>query len=226
MRTQSTTSRTIVIVLASFVWGFLPPVQPVHCGEKVLIYGIRMIPFGTDATRFSRAGYGAGGQLVLPVPALLDVFAGVGGFEYVNLLSKTTSYTDPRTSLRVDQETSQGFFRLYLGGQVGGHGNGFLRPHAGVNLAVTYYSFVIDVVVPDDYNREQEIRQNLTNEGRWVFGYDMTFGLDLNFNTVSVDGGVRYVKSFSVPEQLGEGSEHIFPNYFQIYLGVGIPIDL
>jgi hypothetical protein len=221
--TRSTTGTHILLVLTACL---LAPFSYAAGGDRVMVYGVRMIPFGDDATTYSRAGYGAGGQIVIPVPALLDIFAGVGGIEYVNLLSKTVSFRDYQTGLRVDQETSQGNLRLYIGGQVGGHGNGFLRPHAGGNLSVTYCSFVIDVVVPDDYNREQEIRQNLRNEGRWVLGYDMTFGLDLNFKTFSADGGVRYVKSFSVPEQLGDGSVHIYPNYFQVYIGVGIPISL
>jgi len=195
-------------------------------GDRVMIYGTRMIPFGNDATTYTRAGYGAGGQIIIAVPALLDVFAGVAGIEYVNLLSKTVTFIDRPTGLRVDQETSQGNLRLYLGGQIGGHGNGFLRPHAGINLSLTYYTFSVDVVVPDDYNREQEIRQNLRSEGQLAVGYDMTFGLDLNFGKFSVDGGVRYLKSFSVPEQLGEGSVHIYPNYFQVYIGAGIPISL
>lgn len=194
-------------------------------GGRVLLYGARMIPFGNDATTYSRAGYGAGAQIILPVPALFEVFAGVGGIEYVHLLSKTQSFIDRQTGLRVDQETSQGNFRLYFGGQVGGHGNGFLRPHAGLNISLTDYSFAVDVVVPDDYNREQEIRQNLRNEQRWVFGYDMTLGLDLNFLKFSIDGGVRYVKAFAVPQQLGDGSVQIYPNYFQVYIGAGIPIS-
>ncbi len=218
------TARTSIISLV--LLAMLIPFSSAYSGDRVMVYGIRMIPFGDDATGYSRAGYGGGAQLIIPVPALMDVFAGVGGIEYVNLLSKTKTFIDAQTGLRTDQETSQGFLRLYLGGQVGGHGYGFLRPHAGINLALTYYSFVIDVVVPDDYNREQEIRQNLANEGKFVFGYDMTFGLDLNFQVLSADVGVRYVKSFSVPEQLGEGSEHIYPNYFQIYIGIGVPITL
>ena len=59
-----------------------------------------------------------------------------------------------------------------------------------------------------------------------MFGYDFTLGIDLNFsNSIVVDGGVRYVKSFSVPQQLAEGSEKINPQYFQVYVGAGITFD-
>ena len=203
----------------------LLPLTTAFAGNRVLVYGIREVPFGTDATKYGRAGYGVGGQIIVPVPALRNLFAAVGGVDYVSLLSSTTTVTDPQTLLRVDQETSQGILRIYVGGQIGAHGDGLLRPHAGLSIGLTSYTYTIDVVVPDDYRREQEIRQSLKDESRWVFGYDLSLGLDVNFRAVSVDGGVRYVKSFSVPAQLGAGSERIYPNYFQIYIGVGIPLD-
>lgn len=196
-------------------------------GGKVGLYGIYMIPYGLNAKEYSRPGWGGGVHAVLPVPQLSDVFAGVAGLEAINLLSQTTNYQDRVTLLRVEQQTSQSYYRLYLGGQVGGHGNGFLRPHAGANIAVIYYRISTDVVIPNDYNRENEIRQSLRDEGKFSFGYDFTFGLDLNFNNaIALDMGVKYLKSFSVPEQLGEGSVRIHPQYFQIYFGIGASFDM
>jgi hypothetical protein len=67
----------------------------------------------------------------------------------------------------------------------------------------------------------------VSNEGYVVAGYDITLGIDLNFsNTVALDGGVRYLQSFSVPQQLGQGSEKIHPQYFQVYLGIGASFDM
>ena len=196
-------------------------------GGKVGIYGIRMVPYGIDAKEYSRAGWGGGIHVIVPAPNLANIVAGVAGIEFVNLLSGTTYYQDRVTLLRVEQQTSQDYGRLYLGGQLGGHGNGFLRPHAGVNIALVWYAFTIDVVVPNDYNRENEIRQKLRDESKLAFGYDFTLGLDLNFNNaIALDGGVKYVKSFSVPQQLGEGSVTIHPQYFQIYLGIGMSFDM
>lgn len=192
-------------------------------GGKLGIYGTRMVPYGDDAKDYSRAGWGGGLHAVLPVPQLGNMFAGVAGLEVINLLSKTVTFQDYLTGLRVEQQTDQNYFRFFLGSQVGGHGNGFIRPHAGLNLALAFYNFSFDVVVPNDLNRQNEIRQNLRNETKAVFGYDLNFGLDLNFsNSVAVDGGARYLKSFSVPQQLGAGSTKIYPQYFQIYFGVGV----
>ena len=196
-------------------------------GGKVGIYGIHMVPRGPDARSHSDPGFGLGLHVVAPVAFFSDIVAGVGGLEYINLLSATTEFRDRLTGLRVEQQTEQGYFRLFIGGQIGGHGNGFLRPHAGMNLALVYHHISTDVVVPDDVNRENEIRQNLRSEGNAVFGYDLTLGLDLNFsNKIALDGGVRFLKSFSVPQQLGEGSVRVHPYYFQIYFGIGISFDM
>jgi opacity protein-like surface antigen len=95
-----------------------------------------------------------------------------------------------------------------------------------MNVALVVYSISTDLVVEDTWTGE-EIRQNVSSETQAVVGYDITLGIDLNFsNTVALDGGIRYVKSFSVPQQLGEGSEKIHPQYFQIYLGIGVSFDM
>ncbi len=195
-------------------------------GGKVSVYGVRMVPYGTQAESYSRPGWGGGLRFVLPVPQVSNTLAGTFGFEVVNLLSHTETFWDRTTNLQVDQETDQNYIRLYLGAQVGGHGNGFLRPHAGVNIALVHYSISTDNVVPDTYDPGNEIRQNLRDEGRLVFGYDFTLGLDLNFsNKLALDGGVRYLKSFALPQQLGAGSVKIYPQYFQIYFEVGFGFD-
>jgi hypothetical protein len=199
----------------------------VYGGGKIGIYGIRMVPDGIDAEKYSRAGWGVGFHIVAPVPQLGNLFAGVGGIEFVNLLSSTSEFIDDNTGLRIEQQTSQHYIRIILGAQAGGHGSGFIRPHAGINLAFINYGISTDVVVPDDIDRENEIRQNLNSEDHWVVGYGITFGIDLNFsNTVAVDGGVRFLKSFAVPQQLGEGSVEVHPQYFQVYLGIGLSFDM
>jgi opacity protein-like surface antigen len=192
-------------------------------GGKVGIYGLHMQPDGKDAENYSRPGWGGGLHVVVPVPQLRNGIAGVAGIDIANLLNETTVFIDNLTGLRVEQQTSQDYVRLYIGPQAGGHGNGFIRPHAGINLALIYYGIKTDVVVPDDSDRENEIRQNLKKEDRVVFGYDITLGVDLNFsNTIALDGGVRYLKTFSLPQQLGENSVKIHPQYFQIYVGIGM----
>ena len=191
-------------------------------GGKAGVYGIYMVPRGEDAKNFSQPGLGFGFHIVVPVPQLANILAGTAGLEFINLLDKTINLRDRTTGLWVEQNTSQNYFRLFIGGQVGGHGNAFFRPHAGMNVALVVYSISTDLVVSDSWD-EDEIIQNVSNESHVVAGYDITLGIDLNFsNKFAIDGGIRYVKSFSVPQQLGEGSVKIHPQYFQIYLGIGL----
>lgn len=185
-------------------------------------HGIHMDPSGQDAKDFSHASYGGGLHASFPVPQLGNLFAGGVGIELVNMLSESHEFRDATTGLRVEQETSQMYFRLYLGPEIGPHGNGFFRPHVGAHVALINYGISTDVVVPDDIDRENEIRQNLRSENRTVFGYDLDAGADLNFGLWFVEGGTRFTKSFNVPQQLGDGAVTIHPGYVQIYVGLGL----
>ena len=192
-----------------------------RAGVNVSFHGIHMDPSGQDAKDFSRASYGGGLQASFPVPQLGNVLAGAVGIELVNMLSETHEFRDTQTGLRVEQQTSQNYFRLYLGPEIGPQGSGFFRPHVGAHVAIINYGISTDVVVPDDTNREKEIRQNLRSENRTVFGYGLNAGTDLNFGTWYIEGGARFAKSFNVPQQLGGGAVSIHPGYVQIYVGLG-----
>jgi len=185
-------------------------------------YGIHMDPSGQDAQDFSRASYGAGLRASFPVPRLGNLVAGSAGIELVNMLSETHQFLDVETGLRVEQQTNQDYFRLYLGPEIGPHGDGFFRPHAGVHVALVTYGISTDIVVPDDVNRQNEIRQNLRSQNRAAFGYDLNTGADLNFGKWFVESGARFAKSFNVPQQLGDGAVKIHPSYVQIYVGLGL----
>jgi len=209
----------VILILIIFISITL---SDVIAGGKVGVYGIYMVPRGEDAKNYSQPGLGLGFHIVVPVPQLANILAGTVGLEFINLLEKTIDYRDRTTGLRVEQNISQNYFRLFIGAQVGGHGNAFFRPHAGMNIALVYYNISTEIVEAYSSNEEEIILSGNT-EGHVVAGYDITLGIDLNFsNEFAIDGGIRYVKSFSVPLQLGAGSVKIHPQYFQIYLGIGV----
>jgi opacity protein-like surface antigen len=188
-----------------------------------------MIPYGIDAKNYSRPGWGGGLHIVYGFEQTKNLLAGVAGIEYINLLSQSfESYDDVGgVMFPYRQETGQGYFRLYLGPELGPHGAGFFRPHAGLNIALIIYGIRTDVVVEDSNNPDNEISKNKFSDTKASFGYDLTAGLDLNFNNnVAVDIGMKYLKSFSVPQQLGSTDAiTIYPQYFQIYLGIGVTLD-
>ena len=199
---------------------------PALAGGKLSLYATRIEPNGADAKKFSSPSWGGGLAAVVPLSGTQNLLAFTGGLEGIHMLGQTTEFIDDLTGLRVEQQTSQDYGRLFLGGRFGAHGAGFIRPHIGANLALVIYGIGTDVVIPDDSDRENEIRQNLKSETRTVFGYDFNAGVDFNIaNAVPVEIGARYLKSFDVPQQLGAGSVKVSPEYFQIYFGVGLGFD-
>lgn len=196
---------------------------PAHAGGKFELYGLRMDPTDQDARQFSRPGWGGGVEAVGALPGTAGLLAGVGGVEVVNLLSKTKKFSDPLTGLRVEQQTTQAYGRVFFGGQLGSHSSGFLRPYAGANLALVWYGISTDVVVPDDTDRQNEIRQNLHSNWKTAFGWDANAGIDFNFrDRWSIDAGVRFVHSYGVPQALGGDAITVQPSYLQYKLGVGV----
>jgi hypothetical protein len=191
-------------------------------GAKLSFYGVHMDPSGQDAQRFSHASFGAGVHASASVPQLGNALGVVLGVEVINMLSEIHAFSDPQTGLRVEQQTSQDYIRVFLGPEIGPHGDGFFRPHVGAHIAVINYSISTDVVVPDDVNRENEIRQNLSSRSRTVCGYDLSADADLNFGKWFVEGGTRFAKAFNVPQQLGDGAVTVHPGYIQIYAGLGL----
>jgi opacity protein-like surface antigen len=141
-------------------------------------------------------------------------------------LNETREFYDD-TGLRIEHQTNQSYARIYLGPRIGIHGTGFVRPHAGINGALIISGINTDVVVPDDYHPDKEIRQIFRKNSQAMLGYDITLGVDFNFSkNISLDGGVKYLNTFSKPKSLGRGSERIFSEYFQIYVGLGATFDI
>jgi hypothetical protein len=181
-----------------------------------------MDPADQDARDFSHASFGGGLRARFGIFHLSPIIATGAGIELVSMLSETHTFQDRQTGLTVEQQTEQSYFRLYLGPEIGPRGNGFFRPHVAAHIAFVSHNISTDVVVPDDINRENEIRQNLRSASRSAVGYDLDAGTDFNFGAWFVEGGARFAKSFNVPQQLGDGAVTIHPGYFQIYLGVGM----
>jgi hypothetical protein len=196
-------------------------------GGKFDVHGIYMMPYGRDARDYNRPGFGLGANIRLPIPSTSDAISGVAGIEYINLLSEDLDGEDyvGGVVFPYSQQTTQGFARFYLGPEFGAHNTKALfQPHAGFDVGVIVYWISTDIVIKDHLGNE--VRNNKSSNTHAVFGFDLNMGVDMQFwENVSIDAGVKYLKSFSVPQQLGEGALTIYPQYFQVYLGVGISFD-
>lgn len=211
------------LVVAALVLAACAGAAPARAAGKVELYGIRMVPTDVDSRQYSRPGWGGGLQGVLPMPGTATMLAAVGGLEVVNLLATTKEFRDPLTGLRVEQQTTQNYARMFAGGRVGPHGSGALRPYGGLNVALVWYGISTDVVVPDDSYRQNEIRQHLKDRNEFAFGWDANAGVDVNFrDRWSIEAGVRWLHQYGVPQQLGDGAVTIQPGYLQAKVGIGI----
>ena len=191
---------------------------------RATIYGSRLDPVDRAARDFARPGYGGGIDLSWPLDGTRGMLAVITGIEASSLLSKVKTFQDQLTGLRIEQHTDQFYGRLFLGGELGPHGSGFLQPYANAALGLVLYGINTNVVIPDDVNRQNSINQKLSERTNAAFGWSAGTGVNLNFGRWGIDGGVRFLKQYGVPQQLGDGAVTIQPSYVQYRLGVSLAI--
>lgn len=190
-----------------------------QAGGRIGAYFIYMSPYGSSATNFSDPGLGVGVRAVVPIAPVDQLCALVIGGEVVGLASKTFDVYQNGNDYQ--QTTTQTYSRFLLGVQVGVYNDEMWRPYAALHLAVIHYRIDDELTYPDN------TQEHVGGSGKTIFGCDMTFGLNVNFHDVwDIDAGVRYLKSFSLPQQLGTSLTTVHPEYFQIYLGAGMSLDV
>src|SRR5262249_8945757 len=128
---------------------------------RATLFGESLVPANQNARDFADPGWGGGVEISWPINGTAGMLAAYGGIQAPSLLSDVQVFRDQLTGLRVEQHTDQVYGRLFFGGQMGPHGNGFIEPYANVALALVVYGINTDVVVPDDSNRENSINQHL-----------------------------------------------------------------
>ena len=189
---------------------------------RATLYFAVLDPADRSARDFAKPGYGGGLDVSWPIHGSEGMLSVIGGIEASSLLSKVKKFQDQLTGLRVEQHTDQFYGRLFVGGELGPHGNGFMQPYANAAIGVVFYGIGTDVVVPDDSDRENSINQNLSQQNEAAFGWSAGTGVNLNFGRWGIDGGVRFLKQYGVPQQLGDGAVTIQPSYVQYRMGVSL----
>ena len=209
-----------VAVLTALVLVTLSAAPALAATPRGTLYVLRMDPSDANARDYAKPGYGAGIDLSVPLGGTEGMVAVIMGLEGASLLSSVKKFQDPLTGLRVEQHTDQFYGRLFLGGELGPHGNGFLQPYANLAIGLVFYGIGTNVVVPDDSNRQNDINQVLSQQNEVAFGWSAGTGTNLNFGKWGIDGGVRFLKQYGVPQQLGDGAVTVQPAYLQYRLGV------
>lgn len=188
------------------------------------LYGSVMVPSDDQARQYSENSLGAGLNVSWPLNGTEGLVSGLFGFEWTNLNYQVVEFKDPYTGLRVEQHTDQSYMRLFLGGELGPHGDGFLQPYANLSIALVHYYINTNVVIPNDADPSNPLVQDVTEQFEFAFGWSGGAGLNLNFGRWGIDGGVTFLKQYGVPQQLGTGSVSVHPAYIQTRLGISLPI--
>jgi hypothetical protein len=187
------------------------------------LYGMIMDPTDQAARDFSDPGWGGGVDVSWPVHGTEGMLSVIGGLEAASLYSSVKTFHD-QSGLRIEQHTDQVYGRVFLGGELGPHGNGTIQPYGNLAVALVIYGISTDVVIPDDTNAQNAINQHLSDHNEAAFGWSAGGGVNFFFGKWGIDGGVRFLKQYGLPQQLGVGAVTIQPSYFQYRLGVSIPI--
>lgn len=191
---------------------------------RATFYLTRIDPADASARDYAEPGYGGGIDVSWPLQGTQGLFSVIGGIEGSSLLSKVKTFHEQPSGLRIEQHTDQFYARLFLGAELGPHGNGLLEPYANAAIGLVFYGINTNVVVPDDSDRQNSINQKLSEQNEAAFGWSAGTGLNLNFGRWGLDGGARFLKQYGVPQQLGDGAVTIQPSYIQYRLGVSFAI--
>ncbi len=190
------------------------------------LYGSVMVPSDAEARKYAENGGGLGMDTSIPLNGTEGMLSVLVGFEWSNLYYQVVEFRDPFSGLRVEQVTDQSYMRLYLGGELGPHGNGFLQPYANLAVALVHYYVNTNVVIPNDSDPANPLVQDVSEDYAFAFGWSGGAGVNLNFGRWGIDGGVRFLKQYGVPAQLGTGSVTVHPAYLQMRLGLSLPIRM
>ena len=189
---------------------------------RVAVYAMRMDPGAPLKQGAWNSGYGGGFDVTWPLPRLHGLFALVGGAEASSLHSGVRAVVDTASGERAEHHMDQLYGRLFIGGELGPHGEGSLEPYANLALAMITYGYFDDVqLTAGGATSELLISQHEVGVG-WSAGA----GVNLNFSRFGVTGGVRYLRQFGTPRQLGNRAVLIEPAYMQYRIGVTVPFPV
>ena len=186
---------------------------------RVSVYALRMDPGAPLKRGVWNSGYGGGAEVSWPIPRSEGLLALTGGAEVSSLLSGVSTVVDTATGVRFEHHMDQLYGRFFLGGELGPHGEGTVQPYVNLALSTIVYGYFDDVNV----NAGGHSREVVACQHEVGVGWSAGAGVNLDFRRFGVMGGVRYLRQFGTPQQLGDGAVRIEPAYMQYRIGVTLP---
>ena len=167
------------------------------------------------------SGYGGGADVSWPIPFTQGLLAAFGGAEVSSLYSGVRTVVDSASGQRFEHHMDQLYGRFFAGGEIGPHGTGTIEPYANLALSTILYGFFDDVQVSGG-----DVSELLVSQHEVAMGWSAGAGVNMNFARFGLTGGVRYLREFGTPRQLGNGTVVVQPAYVQYRFGITVPFPV
>jgi hypothetical protein len=190
---------------------------PVIAESRGTFYALLLDPHGSEARDLNDPGWGFGAAVAIPLISTGEIVALEAGFDMGNLDSGRSEATDVGGGLITVFTTSQDYYRIFGGAEVGGRSEARIRPHLGLQLAL-----VRQEVSTIFFDTASGLTGIVGSESSTRLGYGLAGGVGLRINAkTSIDGGARFLKGFGieVPTEAGSTTT-VRPDYLQFYVGV------
>ena len=197
-------------------------VQPRTAVPRVAVYAMRIDPGAPLRQGAWNSGYGGGADVSWPLPRTQGLLALFGGAEVSSLYSGVSTMVDTTSGERAEHHRDQLYGRLFVGGEVGPHGDGTLEPYANLALSTIVYGYFDDVQI----TAGGAASELLVSQHEVGVGWSAGAGVNLNFRRFGLTGGVRYLRQFGAPIQLGNDAVVIKPAYMQYRFGITAPFPV
>jgi len=209
----------LAVLVALFAAG---PARARDETPRVSVYATRMDAGAPRKEGAWNSGYGGGFDVTWPLPRVHGLFAILGGAEAASLHSGVRTEVDTASGYRAEHHMDQLYGRLFIGGELGPHGDGSLEPYANFAMSMIAYGYFDDVQITEG-GAPSEL---LVSQHEGGVGWSAGAGVNMNFSRFGVTGGVRYLRQFGTPRQLGNSTVRIEPAYMQYRIGVTVPFPI
>jgi hypothetical protein len=197
------------------------PVPERRFVPRVAVYALRIDNGAPLKQGALNSGYGGGADVSWPITWTQGLLAAFGGAEVSSLYSGVRAVVDSTSGVRFEHHMDQLYGRFFLGGEIGPHGTGTLEPYANLALSTILYGFFDDVRVTGG-----DVHELLVSQHEVAMGWSAGAGVNMNFTHFGLTGGVRYLREFGTPRQLGNGAVVVQPAYMQYRFGITVPFPV
>jgi len=174
-----------------------------------------MVPENEEARLISNGNWGLSGEIEFHIQGIPDYISWAAGLDWVDMLTEESLVWVP-PGVWITRQTDQVYYRFWFGPRLRSHNKGFLRPYAGANIAIIYYSYETWFL---DFSGQSRIL--IASDGEFALGYGIDGGIEIRTaSTWSLDLGAKLLRTFGEPRQLSFDSVTVQPSYLMYYLGV------